>query len=170
MKTTIQMTGLRELGLAMKELDSRLQKKMGRNAVAAGARVIQKQAKQNAPLLKEPASNRKRGTIKKQIRSKAERKKNGIFEARVWVKGIGKKKVQEFKTATGQNSSQNPNDPFYWWMVELGTAKTPPQPFMRPAFGAKKVQAAEKIKSNLADRIDKEAKQIGQTIGKANKK
>jgi len=167
MKTTIQMTGLRELGLAMKELDARLQKKVGRNAVAAGARIIQKQAKQNAPVLKEPAPNRKPGTIKKQIRTKAERRKDGTFEARVWVKGIGKKKVNEFKAATGRKSSENPDDPWYWWLVEFGTARTPAQPFMRPAFEAKKVEAARKIQSNLSDRLEKEAAQIGRTVGRA---
>lgn len=167
MKTSVHMSGLRELGQAFAALDLDIQKKAGRNAVSAGANVIKKQAQANAPVLDRATPTRKPGTIKKNIRSKAVKKKNGTFEARVWVKSLEKKKVSAFKESTGKSARENPDDPYFWWFQEFGTAHHAAQPFMRPAFETKKVDAAEKIKSNLSNRINKEAARIGKTIGKA---
>ncbi|NYT76552.1 HK97 gp10 family phage protein [Alcaligenaceae bacterium] len=167
MKTSMHMSGLRELGQAFAALNDDIQKKAGRNAVSAGANVIKKEAKKLVPVLAVDTITRNPGTIKKNIRSKAVKKKDGTFEARVWVKGLGAKKISAFKASTGNAAKDNPDDPFYWHFVEFGTAKAPAQPFMRPAFEQQKVVAAEKIKSNLLNRINKEAARIGKTIGKA---
>lgn len=165
-KQTVQIQGLRELGLAIKELDSRLQKRIGRNAVAAAARVIQKEARQRAPVLKESVPHRKAGTVKKRITAKADKPVDGHFQARVWVKGIGAKAVTAFKKETGKQSRDNPDDPYYWYFLEFGTVHTPAQPFMRPAFEAKKGEAAEKMKDNITQRLAKEAADVGRTVGK----
>lgn len=162
----VRMTGLREMGAAFKELNNRLQKRIGRSAVSAGGRVLQKEAKAQAPVLKEPHPHRKAGTVKAATRVKATAKRNGSFEARVWVKGIGTKKIAAFKQATGRNSSQNPDDPFYWWMVHFGTAKVPANPWMSRAFDSKKLEAAKKIADQLGTRLEAEAADVGRTTGK----
>lgn len=142
MKTSVQMTGLRELGAALKELDSRVQKRIARSATSAGARVIANEAKRLVPV--------DTGNLKKNIRT-ANLKPNqpGIQETAVGVRVKGKE------------------SPFYWTFLEFGTAKMAPKPFLRPAFESKKVEAAERIKEQLGKRLDAEAKKIGQTIGKA---
>lgn len=146
MKTTMQMTGLRELGAALKELDSRTQKRIARSATAAGARVIANDAKQRVPVDK--------GTVKKNIRTaNLKPKQPGIQETAVGVRVKGK----------GEDSA------WHWRFLEFGTARMAPKPFLRPAFEAKKEEAAQRIKEQLAKRLDAEAKKIGQTIGKANK-
>lgn len=144
MKTSMQMTGLRELGAAMKELDSRVQKRIARSATAAGARVIANEAKARVPVDK--------GTVKKNIRTaNLKPNKPGLQETAVGVRVNGKTE----------------DSAFHWRYVELGTAKMAPRPFLRPAFEAKKVEAAERIKEQLAKRLDAEAKKVGATIGRA---
>lgn len=144
MKTTVQMTGLRELGAALKELDSRVQKRIARSATAAGARVIANEAKARVPVDK--------GTVKKNIRTaNLKPTQPGLQETAVGVRVKG-------KTA---------DSAFHWRFLEFGTAKMSPKPFLRPAFEAKKEEAANKIKDQLKKRLDAEAAKIGATIGKA---
>lgn len=144
MKTTVQMTGLRELGAALKELDSRVQKRIARSATAAGARVIANEAKARVPVDK--------GTVKKNIRTaNLKPSQPGIQETAVGVRVKGK---------TDESA-------WYWFLLEFGTAKMSAYPFMRPAFEAKKEEAANKIKDQLKKRLDAEAAKIGATIGKA---
>lgn len=162
----VKMTGLREMGAAFRELDARLQKRIGRSAVSAGGRELQREAKRQAPVLKDPDPRRKPGTVRDATRVKAVRKANSQFEARVWVKGIGSKKIKAFKAATGLQGSENPNDPYYWWMVHFGTSKLPANPWMSRAFDAKKLTAAQKTASQLGKRLEAEGKVIGNTIGK----
>ncbi|HWL29954.1 MAG TPA: HK97-gp10 family putative phage morphogenesis protein [Burkholderiaceae bacterium] len=138
------MTGLRELGAALKELDSRVQKRIARSATAAGARVIANEAKSRVPVDK--------GTVKKNIRTaNLKPTQPGLQETAVGVRVKGKTEVSAF----------------HWRFLEFGTAKMPAKPFLRPAFEAKKEEAANRIKEQLAKRLDAEAAKIGATIGKA---
>lgn len=166
-KMTVKISGLRELGLAMKELDSRLQKRIGRGATNAAGRVVAKAIKERVPLLKVPNPRRTRGTIRRSIRVKAERVRDGQFESRVWVKGVGRGGVAAYKKQSGKNAATNPNDPYYWWWVEFGTAKMAAQPFMRRGFAGSAAASVDAMKTYLADRLEREGAQIGRTIGKA---
>ena len=72
--------------------------------------------------------------------------------------GINKRKT---KDKTQVRFSVSPrrggkNDGFYAHMVEFGTSKQAPQPFMRPAFEAQGNQSIDAAKDYLAKRIDKE--------------
>lgn len=146
MRSSIEVSGLRELGAAFKELDSRVQKRIARSATAAGGRVIANEAKAIVPVDK--------GTIKRNIRvANLRPSQPGVQESAVGVRVKGK---------TGESA-------FHWVYVEFGTAKMAPQPFLRPAYESKKVEAANKIKEQLSKRLDAEAAKIGQTIGKTNK-
>jgi len=139
-------------------LNSRLQQRIGRSAVMAGARVIAKEAKTRAPVLSSPTPQRKPGTLKKNIRAKAIRSKQpGQWEAVVGVRTLSAKKLTAFKAQTGKSGQTNPDDPFYWRFVEFGTVKMAARPFLRPAFEARKQAAADKIKAQLAPRIEQEA-------------
>ena len=146
-KQAVRVEGLRELGMALKELDSRVQKRIARSATAAGARVIAKEAKQRVPV--------DSGKVKKNIRTaNLKPKQPGIQETAVGVRVKG-------KTA---------DSAFYWRFLEFGTAKMEAKPFFRPAFEATKMEAAEKIKEQLGKRLEAEAKKIGQTVGKVSRK
>lgn len=147
MKTSIKVEGLRELGNAIKELDSRVQKRIARSATAAGARVIANEAKRLVHV--------DSGNVKKNIRT-ANLKSNqpGVQETAVGVRVNGKTK----------------DSAFYWTFLEFGTAKMAPKPFLRPAFESQKMRAAERVKEQLATRLDAEVAKIGPTIGKSNRK
>lgn len=166
-KMTVKISGLRELGMAMKELDYRLQKRIGRGATNAAGRVVAKEIKARVPLLKAPNPHRTRGLIRRSIRVKAERVRDGQFESRVWVKGLGRGRVAAYKRKTGKGSATNRNDPYYWWWVEFGTAKMAAQPFMRSGFATSARASVDAMKAYLTDRLEREGAQIGRTIGKA---
>lgn len=140
---SVEMTGLRELGAALKELDDRVQKRIARSATAAGARVIANEAKARVPVAS--------GNVKKNIRTaNLKPYKTGLQQTAVGVRVKGKTEESAF----------------YWTFLEFGTAKMAPKPFIRPAFEAKKEEAATKIKEQLAKRLAAEAQDIGRTIGK----
>lgn len=144
MKTTTQMSGQRELGLAMKDLDSKVQKRIARSVTSAGSRIIAKEAKVLVPV--------DEGTVKKNIRTKnLKPTQPGQQETIVYVRAKGKTK----------------DSAWYWTQLEFGNVKMAPRPFMRPAFESKKQEAAQKMKDQLAKRIDIEVAKIGKTIGKA---
>lgn len=143
-KELVRIEGLKELGRAIEQLDTKIQKRILRSATAAGARVIAKEAKANAP--------EDTGNLKKNIRTKnIKPDKLGKQESVVGVRVKGKTK----------------DSAFYWRFVEFGTAKMPAKPFLRPAFESKKVEAAQKMKDQLNKRITAEAEKIGRTTGKA---
>lgn len=141
---TMKVAGLRELSLALKELDGRVQKRIARSATAAGARVIAKEAKARVRV--------DSGNVKKNIRTaNLKPDQPGLQESVVGVRVKGKTK----------------DSAFYWTYLEFGTVKMAPKPFIRPAFETKKHEAVEAIKDRLSKRIDAEAKKIGATTGKA---
>lgn len=157
-KTVVRIEGLRELSLAMREVDRRLQQRIGRSAVMAGARVIAREAKARAPVLAAPTLQRKPGTLKKNIRAKAVRAAQpGRWEAIVGVRALKAQKIIDFKAQTGKSGRANPDDPYYWRFVEFGTVKMAAKPFLRPAFEAKKQTAAEAIQAQLKKRIEQDA-------------
>lgn len=67
----------------------------------------------------------------------------------VWVRVRTKNYI--FGPQGRRNLIGNPN---YWWLVEFGTEKTRAQPFLRPAFEAKKQQAAEVARDAILREID----------------
>lgn len=51
----------------------------------------------------------------------------------------------------------------YAHIVEFGSVDTPPQPYMRPAWEAKRMQALDIIKSELGNEIIKAARRLGRS-------
>lgn len=146
-KGAVRIEGLRELGAALRELDSRVQKRIARSATAAGARVIVTDAKSRVRV--------DTGKVKKNIRyANLKPDQPGLQESAVGVRVKG-------KTA---------DSAFYWRFLEFGTAKMPAKPFLRPAFESKKVEASERIKEQLKKRLDAEAAKVGQEVGKVNRR
>ena len=151
----IKISGLAELSQCLKALEKNVGKRIARKAMNAGAMELKQEIKHRVPILKEKVPHRRKGTLKRNIRSKTKVLRNGQVKTRSWVKSLSGKKVSAFKQATGKNAALNPNDPFYWWFVEFGTAKMPAQPFMRPSFEAKKEATAKVIVQTLKEDIEK---------------
>lgn len=114
----VKIDGLDDLKKALTWIRKDIRTKAIRGALRDAARIIQQQAKANAPVLKESTPRRKPGTVKRAIsvrRSKrsAAAGNEGVFVSVRPLRGARQKKF-------GKAGATNPNDPYYWWWVEFG--------------------------------------------------
>ncbi len=155
---TVNIEGLAELKRNVQELTAKVRKKVLGGAVAAGSRVVLREAKQKAPV--------KTGALREAIKQRRSRKfSKQDFE----VRQIGVFKVKGGKYANtrvnrrlrrvGKEYESDPPE-FYWRFLEFGTVKMKPRPFLRPAFEARKREAADKIVSELRKRLDAAIKEL----------
>jgi len=150
----IEITGLKELELRLAQLPQKLERKILMDAVRAGARVIQKEARDKAPMSVAPHILRSYasalfkgfksdkmgvwitpGNLKKMIRVKVDRTKSRGYAVtyEVYVKN---------------------KEAWYWKFVELGTSKMGPNPFMRNSFETMKYQAVKRIEEEIRNRLE----------------
>jgi HK97 gp10 family phage protein len=154
--TTTEVKGLAELEKFLDALPEKVQVKIARNAMSAGARVIRDEAKRLAPV--------KTGALRSSVRVSTRQQINGQITATIRAGG---------KTKTG--------DAFYAHFVEYGTEphaiKPRPKglfkvlkiggvfvrsvnhpgakarPFMRPAFDASALKSVDAFAAQLSKRI-----------------
>jgi len=145
-RTTVKVEGLRQLGVALKNLDQKVARRASRGATAAAAAVIKKAAKGN--IRKSPSIET--GSLLKSVIAKrlGKGETNLTSEHIVTVRGRGKKK----KDGTLQESAPHAH------LVEFGTVKMPAEPFLRPAYESEKHRAAAAIADKLRAAIAKAAK------------
>lgn len=115
-KTSLEINGLNSLIDDFNLLSRIEQKKVAQKAVRAGAIVFRDVIRQNAPV--------RSGRLRKSISVDTARNADAV------TAGVTFKKVRGFY-------------PFYWWILERGSSKLAPNPFVRQAFDAN-VEAAEK--------------------------
>lgn len=150
MGADVKIEGFDDLARKLRELAPAMRKKVLRNALAAGARLVRDDAKRRAPVLTNAmnAPYRKPGTVRDAIRvrtSKADRRAGdvGVFVNVLPAKGA------KFKTTTrsvmgvklrnrrqvrgSQRGAQSRNDPYYWRFLEFGTRKMAARKFLQPA-------------------------------------
>jgi HK97 gp10 family phage protein len=122
----------------LKMLDEQVRERGTKRMMSRASVPMRDDAKRRVPVLKEPDPRRKPGTVRDAL--KIWRQRNTPYAATyyVGVRGISGSKVAKFKKATGKASTDNPNDPFYWRFLELGTPKTPALGFLRKAFESRK--------------------------------
>lgn len=142
---TIQITGLADLEKRLLDFPDKIARNILAGAIRAGAVVIQKEARQLAPMSTEAhklgkgskAVEIQPGSLRKGIRVRLAPRKSRDFPITYWV--YVSKKL------------------WYWKFVEFSTKNWSGKPFMRPAFDSHKEAAVERIREYLAARIDKEA-------------
>lgn len=162
MKTTVSVEGLSQLSAAMKKLGIQVAGKDSRMVLRAlhdGARPIVAEAKRLAPVLDESkvytttnakgkkrtykgTKNRRRGAIRSAITQHTSRELFNTVIVRVRTKGY-------IFGPGGNREAAKAGNPSYWWLVEFGTVKMKPMPFMRPAFDKMKFLAVQNIKNSL---------------------
>lgn len=178
--TGAQVTGLKDLNRALKQLGGRTAEKAARTGIAKMAQVIRKEMRDRAP----KDSGNLRDHIRYKIRKARER--NGFY-GRVGVMG-GTKGMKKKDGYSGF--------PFYATFIEYGTAPhrlpsetvgrgrgkrtnhrrikfdgkvfasvnhpgTRAQPFLRPAFEATKKRAVDEAAPRIWKEIEKQAKKQG---------
>lgn len=162
MKVRVHVDGLSEMSRAMKKLGINISgqgdSRMALRALHDGARPIVQEAKRLAPVLEEKtertrvskkgktvkyrgSKRRRRGAIRANITQHTSRIAYNTVLVRVRNRGY-------IFSAKGKDAAIH-GSPTYWWLTEFGTVKSPPRPFMRPAFDKMKGVAVEKIKSSL---------------------
>lgn len=137
-----KVTGIPDLREALRGIAPKLRVRALRNALAAGARVVQASARNAAPVISATAlavrkGYRTPGTVRKAISVRTSRVARAAGDVGVFVnvrpaKGarfvtrqasfLGLKVRNRVQVRTSQRGAKSPRDPFYWRFLEFGTA------------------------------------------------
>ncbi len=135
-KRTFKMRGLSELQKSLNTLPDRLRENALKNASAAGARVIRDEAKRLVAV--------ESGGLRDDIVVARTFKQRG---RRIRLRGA---------VVLGIRGSSR----FFAHLIEFGSSRQSPQPFMRPALRAKAAEALKVIGAKLAKEINKAASKL----------
>ena len=110
----VRLAGFDDLVAKLRSIAPALRKRVLRNALAAGARVVRDDAKRNAPVLAAGATApyRTPGTLKRAIKVRTSKRDRRAGDVGVFVN------VQPAKR--GQAGAKNAADPYYWRWQEFG--------------------------------------------------
>lgn len=111
---TTRIEGLDHLKAQLQALPKAMRVRVLRNSLAAGARIVQREAKRNAPVLAQALKSpyRKPGTVQKAISVRTSKAARRAGDVGVFVN------VKPAKP--GHRGAKSPNDPFYWRWAEFG--------------------------------------------------
>lgn len=170
MGAEVKITGFDEAARKLREIVPAMRKRVIRNALAAGARLVrdearlirdkpgvlrrQAQAGNPSPKIKKPNRYRAEGTVKKAISSRTSKIARRSGDIGVFVN------VRPAKA--GQRGANNPRDPFYWRFLEFGTRKMAKREFLKPA--AAKLPAALEIFKIQVGRWLKKVNESGKVV------
>lgn len=140
--THLDVSGMLDLDRELELLSKAESRTVLRQAVRAGAAVIQAEARSRAP---ERTGKLKRNIIIANGKGDATQASAGIR-----VRGTNPSGTNSDNTKKAIRS----NNSFYWRFVELGTSNMAAIPFMRPAFDAKADEAAQVTIDRAIQAID----------------
>ena len=152
------ITGLKELQEALKQLPREIQQRPLRSALAAGAKVILDEAKRLAP-------QGETGNLRKALYRYRSRSRSGIGQE-TYLVGVRKGKKDYVDSAKNRRLGRVgkkytvEGEAFYWRFIEFGTSKKGARPFLRPAFESKKMEAIDVFKKRMAIAIEKTAQKM----------
>lgn len=153
---TAKVTGIPDLREALRGIVPKLRVRALRNALAAGARVVQKAARGATPVIS-PSSlavrkgYRKPGTVQKAISVRTSKVARRAGDVGVFV-NVRPAKGAQFRTVTSgglkvrrqvrasQRGAKNLNDPYYWRWLNFGAKHMRPFRFLEK--GAAQLPAA----------------------------
>lgn len=133
-----RITGIPDLREALRGIVPKLRVRALRNALAAGAREVQKSARAATPVISSTAlavlkGYRKPGTVRRAISVRTSRAARQAGNVGVFV-NVRPAKGARYKTSTGalglkvrrqvrasQRGAKSPNDPFFWRFLAFGT-------------------------------------------------
>jgi HK97 gp10 family phage protein len=126
---TQQIQGFDDLAAKLREIPKAMRKRVLRNSLAAGARLVRDAARRSAPVLSAAAARkapyRTPGLLKNSVvvRTSKQDRRNGNVGVFVNVR----------PAKSGMRGAKSKSDPFYWRFVNFGTAKMPARPFLSGA-------------------------------------
>ena len=155
----IKVEGLAELAKALKALPAEIAGKNGgplRRAIGRAAVVIRDDARRRAPV---DTGNLRDNIIAVRKRKSPQGTEGYFVEVRRKRRKYANTRANRRKGRVGK-TYENLGEAYYGMFVELGTAKMPAQPFLRPAFESKKTEAVETFRVELAKGIEQAAKKV----------
>lgn len=160
--------GFSELEKNLEMLGEQMRARGVRLMMSRASVPIRDEAKVRAPILQESVPHRMPGTIMRNIKIWRHKRTPFAVTYFVGVRKLSGASVAKFKKANkGKSGGQNPNDPYYWRYLEFGTSKMRAQPFLRPAFEAKKVEAVARAFKECQDFIRKAVRSFRRGLKKA---
>jgi HK97 gp10 family phage protein len=158
-KTEMRLEGLSDLLAKLKALPAEIGSKGGgplRMALFTATKLVRDDAQSRAPV--------DTGRLQRNVIAFRDRdpRSSGLTEQYGITYRRGKKGRDRKAYHT---SARGEKDAFYGRFVEFGTSKSPAQPFLRPAFEAKKREAAELFRTKLAAAIAAAAKKMERRRG-----
>lgn len=144
-----QVKGLRELGAAMRGLSADMAGKVAQSATGAGAGVVRKAAKANAPIAEAPYTVRSGKGDEGVLVQPANIPKN-IITKRVRTSALTSEHVV---TVRGKRKDGYANR--IGILQEFGTVNAPAQPFLGPALESNVQAATDAMAKRLKARIEK---------------
>lgn len=145
-----RVTGIPDLRRALLSIPLKLRKRALRNALAAGARVVQSAARKATPVLSAASlvrnPYRKPGTVRKAISVRTSKIARRAGDVGVFVN------VRPAKR--GVRGAKSPGDPFYWRFLEFGTRYVRPFGFLRQG-AAKLGEALQVFIAKIGPQIQK---------------
>lgn len=184
MAEKIEMLGLRELESSLVRLPRELRKKTLYRALHDGARLVRDDARRRVThvpsnLAKIFDSSKSSGTDANG-RKMGRRKRSGarsaaeLLRSRIVQQSLGRANYGFGYIPTGGRDTvvvrvsnrgytrsggklrfiRPGSSPGWWWWLEFGTSRMPARPFLRPAFEARKFEAAREIKASLLRGIE----------------
>lgn len=140
MAGSIVVTGIKEIDRALKELEPKIQRKVLRQAMRSGMKLVLQDALMRVPVLT--------GLLKKNIKLRAMKRKRNRQGLQVQVRSDeGLVKVSKAGTRY-----------FIPAAVEFGHGTVPPHPFMRPAYDLRGPEARDTTMHELLEGALREAK------------
>ena len=155
----IKVEGLAELAKALKALPAEIAGKNGgplRRAIGRAAVVIRDDARRRAPV---DTGNLRDNIIAVRKRKSPQGTEGYFVEVRRKRRKYANTRANRRKGRVGK-TYENLGEAYYGMFVELGTAKMPAQPFLRPAFESKKTEAVETFRVELAKGIEQAARKV----------
>lgn len=154
----VRVDGIGDAVEALRELPRKLRIGALRKGLRAAGRVIQAEARANAPVLQKQVPYRIRGLVRRSITVRASRiaRRRGDVGVYVTVRRLTGKQITAGKAA-GFAAGKNPKDPFYFRFLELGTKKMPAREFIGPALKTKSDEALTAFSDELRRAITIEA-------------
>ena len=140
----------------LKELPDKFVVKDVKAEIKAGAQIFQEEAKKRCPV--------DTGLLRESIIVKAGySKRDGVVFGKVGIRKIGRrelKRIREKKIAGKLPSFSQEFDAFYAGMVENGTEKMKPHPFMAPAFDEHAQEVLSDVTDGLKERLERDLSKL----------
>lgn len=137
-----EVQGLRELGEKIRQLDTDLRTGLLRASTGVAANSIRKEVEHRAPV--------RTGRLKRAVFVSRITRQSNDWQQTFAISVRKGKRYQNFTLKFGKNKGQTVNmDAYHARFIEFGTRKMKAQPFVRPAFEAKRDDAIQAFKARM---------------------